>query len=457
MRTVEPVFKEEVLERLFSPTPKDPNRPSAMREGVPTQGALLPTGSSDVDSSSVQQQIQHQGMSIDLISSSVNNLHDTMTELKTAFTALRIELNGAGRFPSGLENANNDFDMISTVLKELKSKSEEIERLKLEIEALKLKNKYLEERSTQQPTSSEEVEGPLPKVQSPGLLLQGSRKRSWPDSFPNGRTQPVADSFDDDDGDVPDDISLADAPLQTMKVPLREPGAIPVLTDQSRGVQSRPEVRVDGKSRQHTPRLDGAADAQRETGQRVIVKRPRLTKPDDDATANKAPEKRRPGRPRKSFSQTPRPDLSQTPKSEPLSEQNGNLSLGSQRENTTTDLSPSEPSTANRYRQPHSKNLRSRSRPPPVSRANQQAERGTDNPLEQDASLTDGYTMHGPSNRVGMESASATATPEVRNTQAATENPQESSERRKSQVAARDILAKLAMQREEAMEMEEAR
>ncbi|KNG80488.1 hypothetical protein ANOM_011020 [Aspergillus nomiae NRRL 13137] len=223
MRTVEPSFKDGLLERLINP----PQKESTRRDRASIQpGALVPVGSSEMDhyTASVEQQIQHHGLSLDHISSSVSNLHDTMSELKGAFTALRIELNGPGRFSDLGNTMNNDFNMITTVLKELKSKSEEIEKLKLEIEALKLKNRYMEEQNTrqQQLPSTLAVPAPLPEVRSPGLL-QAGRKRPWPDSWPSGRTQPIADSFDDGDEEDSIDFFLEDSHMPPVKIPLKAP------------------------------------------------------------------------------------------------------------------------------------------------------------------------------------------------------------------------------------------
>lgn len=448
MRTVEPLFKEGALERIMNPPSKEPRRDRTSIQ----PGALVPAGSTEIESydTSVSQQIQHQGFSIDHISSSVNNLHDTMSELKHAFTTLRIELNGPNRYPSEMSNPpSSDFDMIATVLKELKSKSEEIERLKLEMEALKLKNRYMEKQTTKHPVSMAEIGGALPEVHSPGLL-QGSRKRPWPDSFPSGRTEPIADSFDDD-RDIFDDFTLADAPLQSVKVPLKDPEAIHAITD-STYEQTASEV---NHQEQQTPRLDnrtGASNNNDSSQQHAIVKRPRVSQPVDRPTSSGGPENKRMGRPRKSISQATKPDFSHMPKQTPLSEQNVNISGGSQKDKSIPNSSPSENPPANVRRSSRSRSLLSRSRPPSVPPPNSRKTRHSDidgNHPDQSSTATNGQEL--PMNEgagSGKENPPSYTNGVHENTE-----KDELDEKRKT----RDQMARLAMQREEAMETEEAR
>lgn len=449
MRTVEPLFKEGALERIMNPPSKEPRRD---RNSI-QPGALVPAGSTEIEGyeTSVSQQIQHQGFSIDHISSSVNNLHDTMSELKHAFTTLRIELNGPNRLSSETSNSpSSDFDMIATVLKELKSKSEEIERLKLEMEALKLKNQYMEKQTAKPSVSMAEIGGALPEVHSPGLL-QGSRKRPWPDSFPSGRAEPIADSFDDD-RDVIDDFTLAGAPLQSVKVPLKNPEATHAITG-STYEQMAPIV---NHQEQQTPQLDNRMDAINNNDkslQHAIVKRPRVSHPVDRPTSSGGPEKKRMGRPRKSISQATKPDLSHTPKQTPLTEQTVNISGGSQKDNKSTpNLSPSEHPPTNFRRSSRSRSLRSRSRPPSVPSPNSRKTRHSDvngNHSDQSSTATNGQE---PSMNEGAGSGKENPPPYRNGVHEYTEN-NELDEKRKT----RDQMARLAIQREEAMETEEAR
>ena len=475
MRTVAPLFKEGALERIMNPTPKEPRRDRTSIQ----PGALVPAGSTGMGGydSSVSTQMQHQGISIDHISNSVSNLHDTMSELKQSFTTLRIELNGPGRFYSELGNQAGDFNMVATVLRELKSKSDEMEKLKLEMEALKFKNRYLEEQSTKQSGPMLGLEEAIPEIHSPGLL-HGNRKRSWPDSFPSGRTQPIADSFDDE-GDIYDDFSLADAPVQPMKIPLKDPEEVYPTTHS-------PGLRVQADSHQHqrrTPRLDNRTDSARDntntkSPQQAIVKRPRVSQSVERPQSSGGPEKRKVGRPRKSVSQTTKPDLSHTPKPTPLTEQTVNTSGGSQRDHSSWNPSPNEqqhqqhsPPGTTGTRPSRSRSLRSRSRPPSFPPANSRKSRHSDMSVNgnefgnhQDQGPAPPTDTNGPE---PMKSDIGAVSTEP-STMDGKENPllnkdanglndnaeaDELDEKRKT----RNNMARLAMQREEAMETEESR
>ncbi|GKZ34985.1 hypothetical protein AbraIFM66950_005424 [Aspergillus brasiliensis] len=488
MRTVEPVFKDGLLERLLCPTP-----PSRQDRTPIHAGALVPTTSTELDpyNLSMEQQIQHQGLSLDHISSSVSNLHDTMSELKNAFTALRIELNGPGRFASDMGTPASKDMMIATVLKELRSKTEEIERLKLENEALKLKNRYAEEQTLRQ------VQPPPPpplytdttvlaEVRSPGLL-QGSRKRPWPDSFPSGRTQPIGDSFDDDSSDSIADFSLEDASLPPVKIPLKDstsmsttdkttheptPSVSPTLH-----IEINPSSQRQQQQQQQTPNhgndLDdnhhdnsnNSATSHRE----AIVKRPRLSQ----STDKPATSGRRPGRPpRKSFSQTAKPDIAntttttnnnnQSPKPNPLNEQNGNAHKDSQ----IIDSSPSDTRTTKENRPAHSRSLRSRSRPP--SRRQSAAANADTRPSEPEQTAQNGFqngddvpdqTEQSQQQQQQQQPMPPLHTGNKENSHLGANgvHKSETREKRKAQSAARDIMVRLAMQREEAMETEDSR
>ncbi|KAI9926470.1 hypothetical protein MW887_004235 [Aspergillus wentii] len=470
MRTVEPVFNERALERLLHPPPKESSLTGSRRDRNSIQpGALVPAGSSEVDgyNISVSQQIQTQGLSLDHITSSVSNLHDTMSELKHAFTALRIELNVPNRFSSETDISNgNDFDMIKTVLKELRAKSEEIERLKLEMEALRLKNRFMEEQAAKSSPSTLAIETTLPQVQSPGLL-QGSRKRPWPDSFPSGRTHQIADSFEDDE-DIFENMSLADP--QSVKIPLKDHETMPSLTntpqDQTTPGSSRFRLEVS-QSRQQSPYTENMADTIRDSQsspqQQPIVKRPRLTQqPTDKPPSSTGTEKKKAGRPRKSFSQGPKPEIPQTPKATPLSEQNANTNGSNQKENPALNTSPSEHHQKG-IRPTRSRSIRSRSRPP-SSRITRQSDVGG-NPTKPDSpqgEQSNGNGQAHTNNNGDIEtdqkpSSGKEIPPPTTNGVQEHEENHEIHKKRKAQVAARDTMARLAMQREEAMETEESR
>ncbi|KAL2817445.1 hypothetical protein BDW59DRAFT_133074 [Aspergillus cavernicola] len=437
MRTVEATFKEgdEVLETLLFPKPKE----LGLRlDGAPAYpGALVPTGSNKIDNygSSVEQQIQQQGLSLDHISSSVTNLHDTMHELKNAFTSMRIELNGPSRFSNEQELSNGSFDMVTTVLKELKSKSDEIEKLKLEIEALKLRNRYVEEQTARKTLPSLTVE-PLPEVGTPGLL-QGSRKRAFPfpEHYQGVRRNPVADSFDDEDEEDEDSManfSLGETRIPSVKIPLRD--SVPTVE----------QAHVPTASR--SPRLLIEADhLGHQTPQSLSLDDPVAKRPRPSSSGNSSANRRGRGRPsRKSISQTTQPNISHTPNSSLLNEQNTKVGTNSHTDQRSS--TPTEHRNSIENRPTHPRTLRSRSRPPsPNSRIRMSTEQHNEQNTDQTQNPNE---MAEPTSQLvvdlGKENSSKG-------------NKHETNEQRKAQTAARNIMAKLAMQREEAMDTEEAR
>ncbi|KAL5338900.1 hypothetical protein BJX70DRAFT_365446 [Aspergillus crustosus] len=435
MRTIDPTFKDgdKALENLLFPKPKE-----FRFDGVAApSGALVPTDSNEIDhyNTSVEYQMQQQGHSLDHISSSVSHLHDTMHELKNAFTSMRIELNGPNRYPTEHDLSHPDFNMITTVLKELKAKADEIEKLKLEIEALKFRNRYAEDQTARQALPLLTVEPPLPEVGTPGLL-QGSRKRPYP--FPEhhqgNREGPIADSFDDDDDeDSMVDFSLGEASISSVKIPLKDNETIAnPLNNHAPTRSPQPQIEGDNSTQAHqtytTPQSLSVDEP--------IVKRPRLA-----ANRNSSSGKKPRGRPsRKSISQTTQFDATPASRSDPLNEQNGNVR-------------DHPPSTSNDHQQTlqnrpnRARSLRNRSRPPSPNSRNKMF---TDNAEEntESAHNTPSQPYNHPVVKLGKENTQV----EVNDG-----NKPDTLEKRKAQTAARDMLAKIALQREEAMDTEEAR
>ncbi|KAL3467329.1 hypothetical protein BJX64DRAFT_167631 [Aspergillus heterothallicus] len=430
MRTVEPTFKEGdgLLEGLLFPSFKEA-KTSNQHKG------LVPAGANEIDNynPSVEHQIQQQGLSLDHISSSVSNLHDTMHELKQSFTAMRIELNGPNRSNDIGDLTHGDFDMVTTVLKELKSKADEIEKLKLEIEALKFRNRYMEEQTTRQTFAPLPSEALLPEVGTPGLL-QTSRKRPFPfpEHYQGGRERPVADSFDDDDDDGED--SMVDFPLREMdmpaiKIPLRDRET---PTEPAHEIPRSPRLQIEVGQSIHTPQSHSIDEP--------VVKRPRLS---SSATMKSGTKGK--GRPPKSTQTTP--DLAQHTKPAPLHEQNGNITTNN-RDRDHPLPSPADQETPLENRPNRSRSLRSRSRPPSRHRlSTADPEKGAEDPTEMTAR---------PVVEVQKENSNG-ATNGHRTSLGAGSKNERSSEKRKAQSAARDMMAKMAMQREEAMDTEDAR
>ncbi|KAJ5117996.1 hypothetical protein N7526_011019 [Penicillium atrosanguineum] len=356
----------------------------------------------------------------------------TMNDLKHSFTSLRIELNGPNRHPGEHgPNSGPGFDMIATVLKELKSKSDEIEKLKLEIEALKLKNRFMEDRRPSDHYSSQ-MNVQLPEVKSPGLL-QAGRKRAWPDAFSNGRHDQVADSFDEEE--MVDDFSLADLPIHPARAPLKDSQA---TEDGHRYGQlsTSPPLRIESR-RQSLSAASNTPQGQFINPDQSPAKRQRITQPVADAP-NPAPSSTRGrGRPRKSVSHS---NL-KTPHTAPPSQQ---------LVREMNDTSETSPVTIPRGRGRPRRSVRPHSVGP--SGLKDQTESVDTNQTPQDSrenrtnsdSQKNGDTSNMTSN--GIHNSDFNGNEEV-----------VLEEQRRAKVAARDVMTKLALEREEAMETDNSR
>jgi hypothetical protein len=435
MRTVQPLFKQGALERLICP-PKEPLRRNS---DFVQNSALVPVDCSDPTSldPSMQKQMVHQGRSIDQISSSVNHLQDTMSDLKHSFTALRIELNGPNRnIGEGSLLQGHDFDMIATVLKELKSKSEEIEKLKLEIEALKLKNRYMGVTPPQQQDSLSvmNMNAALPEVRSPGLL-QAGRKRTWPDAFPVDLNQTIADSFDEDD--MVDDFALCDPPMNPDRVPLNDRNQQSII---NRNVAEH-RAGSAGSAGPHAETFERSQisldtpPVQSITSQQAIAKRPRLSQPvgnDAQAAVPSQPLPPKRGRPRKSISQPNKPNITESPSTVPSS---------------TQDDADSNPQAGSLRRRQSRRGLREQSQGPTPN-----AQIGLEDTQQpQDSTST---RTPNPQSTANKKSKRNTGSPNGSRSGGPDEGADEASmnEKRKAKVAARDVMAKIALQHEEALE-----
>lgn len=438
MRTVEPMFNEAdgVLENLLFPKA---NTLDFRTDGTPgNPGALVPTGANEIDNYdvSVEHQIQQQGLSLNNISSSVSNLHDTMHDLKNAFTAMRIELNGPTHSSNEHELPNTDFDMVSTVLKELKSKADEIEKLKLEIEALKLRNRYVEEHTTKQTIPTVTVEAPLPEVETPGLL-HGNRKRPYPfpEHYQGGHDRPIPESFDDEDGgDSMADFSLEEENIPSVKIPLRdhETTAEPVQEPAS---SRSPRLQIEVNHTSH------------ETPDSIPVKEPPPKRPRLSSGASSNPNKKPRGRPPRKSSNQAQPDLTLNPKPTSQNEQNENPAQSTPSQQTSLQNRPGR-----------SRSLRGRSR---ASSPNFRHTIAADQNEANERSTKDANINSGPPKQsvveLGKENANAETEGANANAGGSKKTKNDSNEKRKAQTAVRDNMAKLAMQREEAMDTEESR
>lgn len=407
MRTADPLFKDGVLDKLLPAPPPGPPRHDDALARADDLFSLNPF---------MQQQMQHQGRSIDQISNSVNHLQDTMADLKHSFTSLRIELHGPNRSLSDQGSmAGPGFDMIATVLKELKSKSDEIEKLKLEIEALKLKNRFMEERKPSSPEYSSQSNGRMADVQSPGLL-QAGRKRTWPDAFPTGRAPAIADSFDE--ADMVEDLSLDNLPTYNVHVPPQQP---------ARQLPPGPaQLRIEAGRQNDNNSASTPSEGQPEQS---VAKRQRLMQ-QADSTGWKTSKKR--GRPRKSDATDPEPEATnaENPQNYPVQ----------------LPMAASQNTRSRRTRRS------TRSQPfGPLTMGAPDEAAGSDT-SEQDPSLTNDANDNGEARQNGDPSSVLANASSMNDTKTVEDARATEEEKRKAKIAARDAMTRRTMEKEEQME-----
>ncbi|KAL1846135.1 hypothetical protein Plec18170_009368 [Paecilomyces lecythidis] len=447
MRTVDPIFKDGLVDRLLYPKQDAQSEPETNQDAVVASADSLETPG---NSSSVRQEIQNQGMNINRISSSVNTLHGTMTELKHAFTALRIELHGPNRASLEPERVDGGFDMLATVLKELKCRSDEVDRLRLENEALKLKNRYLEEQATRAPYSTPYLlESSTPAGARSSGLLNENGKRPWLGPQHSARSNEVLDSFDEAN-ELSDATSVDDIAMHSVKIPLNDVAEPAALLEDG---QTTPKPREANGGTKDQNTLDAMAEAIYHTHldpQQPAAKRRRLSQPTDSRHHNSRQETRKVGRPRgsrKSAGQTTKANNQpETPNPAPLQEQDLNVSAGSQKDENAPNPNPTPPDTAAPKQKPRGRPGRSKSGSTSGTRTARNSDVGTDAAekqlLHEDAANVD--VLDSRDQQDGKDSLDHP-------TSSQKSGKNDARERRKAQVAARDVLAKLAMQREEAM------
>lgn len=413
MKTAEPIFSEAALERQRT-SAKDHSRRDRT-SGAEAALVLSGPNKSIALTPSMQKEMHHQGRSIDQISTSVNNLQDTMSDLKHSFNSLRIELNGPTRhMGDSRSGTEHGFDMIATVLKELKSKSEEIEKLKLEIEALKFKNRFMEDRKPGSPGALSVMDGAV-SVQSPGSV-QAGRKRLWPDAFPSSHIHPIPDSFAEDDEE--DDLSTGDLANHANALFIKDgPQAHQSTHRGSSTPRHQPENTLE--DRNPYPNQNSHPD-------QSPAKRPRLVA--ESTPESSVPEKRRPGRPRKSISQPTNAGI-----------QGSSLETHTQVPTSNHTQGTSQEDKRHRHRSQSRRSVHGQSRG--ASETNEGAKSVTSDK----AVLPNGNDSSDKRRKVADGVSSGGSDKESR----ATETEEEM---RKAKIAARDTMSRIAMQREEAME-----
>jgi hypothetical protein len=420
--------------------------------------------------------LYNQGASLNRISNTVEELHDTMSDLKQSFRALRLELNTTPSARNSEYHGDEAMEMLRTVLRELQHKSDEIEKLKLENESLKLKARYLQGRpmggAPMTPCVPEDAS--MPEVQSPGFLNESGKR-----GLISRDTQlQIMHSFYEEDENTAikhtassEVIHYETAPV---KVPLKP--AADILPAPQRLAQREEGLVVTSGSRRR-----------RESGE-PAAKRPRLAVTEDpessesnvDVESHPPPKKR--GRPsgRKSLQAAGR-NNPQTPSlSNPTSTSETNSNI-----HADADIPTTEERTADADDNQENTQLRRKSR---KRRSRTVTSRSTSQPASRPPSLSPRVTRGG--TKLNDEDTAATKPTEKPNLENGLPNraggfeiavnvaeltpesvvnedelfarispPQdqagkktgEENEQRQAKVAAREMIVKAAMEREEAM------
>lgn len=400
-----------------------------------------------------------------------------MSDLKQSFRALRLELNTTPSARNPEYHGDEAMEMLRTVLKELQHKADEIEKLKLENESLKLKARYMQGRSMGGAPMTPRVleDAAMPEVQSPGFLNESGKR-----GFISGNTQlQITHSFNEEFESTNMEHTASREVIHyepaSIKVPLK-PAA-----DIVPGPQRLTEL-------EQGPGLAAGSRRRRESGE-PVAKRPRLALEEDqessesniDIESNPPPRKR--GRPagRKSLQSTSRTNP-QTPStvSNPgaTSDPKTNISAGAEQPMTEVRMADDGPENTQRRRR--SRRGRSRtmtsqptsqpaSRPPSVS---PRVTRGGTK-LNDEGTAPTTKSAEKPSlenelpNRVGRFEIAvnvAELTPESvvnedelfarlpgQENETSKDKTSDENEQRQAKVAAREMIVKAAMEREEAM------
>ncbi|OKL58459.1 hypothetical protein UA08_05990 [Talaromyces atroroseus] len=414
----------------------------------------------------LSQTLLNQGASLSRISSSVEELHDTMSDLKQSFKALRLELNTTTPSTRSQEyHGDEAMDMLRTVLKELQSKSDEIEKLKLENDSLKWRNKCLQEHQAGTNTLGPQVPElkALPQVQSPAFLAEAGTS-----GLPVAATQiPIADTFEEDNEimDHTTDHEINPSSMAPVKVPLK-PAA------------NNPPASPAVAAQEQVPGPGFVSRSRRGSGE-PATKRLRLTRTEEiesptsgsGASTSQPVKERKRGRPlgRRKSQQALPTEEPRTPSTEQaLSNTNGADTGTEDNQSKAADAA-----TTSENPRPRGRPRRARSRASPSGSTSQATSRAPSassrvtrraRKSQEAAKSRDNLTVQNPSRPAGFEVAVNVAelTPEsVVNeheliTQKGNQNlgpePDDESLQYQAKLAARDLLAKTAMEREEAMD-----
>lgn len=460
MRESNPILVAGSLSWLLAPV----EQTTLLNE--PASNASLPASRSEAV---LSQTLYNQGASLNKISNTVEELHDTMSDLKQSFRALQLELNTTPSARNSEYHGDEAMEMLRTVLKELQHKSDEIEKLKLENESLKLKAKYWQGRPMGgAPTTPRVLEHAMPEVQSPGFLNDSGKR-----GLISGSTQlQITHSFDQEHGHTEMEHTASSEVVQYETAPVKVP--------------LKPVAEILPKAQRLLQREDGvgattSSRRRRESGE-PAMKRPRLTLNEDpessesnvEVESNPPPKKR--GRPssRKSLQATMR-----TPQTHSMSNPASSTNADADTElRTTEDRSVDAPDKTDtqprrKSRKGRTRTITSRSTSQPASRPPSLSPRVTrggtklnDEDTPAATKPTDKPSLENelPNRPTGFEIAVNVAelTPEsvvnedylfarIQQKEDQSGKNSEANEQRQAKVAAREMIVKAAMEREEAM------
>lgn len=456
MRESHPLFVEGSLSWLLAPVEQSI---------APNESASNTSLSASRSDAVLSQTLYNQGASLNRISNTVEELHDTMSDLKQSFRALRLELNTTPSARNPDYHGDEAMEMLRTVLKELQHKADEIEKLKLENESLKLKAKYGQVRPIGGAPTTPRVleEASMLEVQSPGFMNDSGKR-----GLISETTQLQITHVFDGQQEHAASSEVVHYETAPVKVPLKP--AAEILSEPQRRAQ-REGLGVTTGSRRR-----------RESGE-PAAKRPRLTLAEDpensegnvDVESNPPPRKRgRPSR-RKSLQST-----TTTPQTPSMSNLAASIHADASAEIPPTEDGPEDAPDSIDNTQPRRKSRKGRSRTI--------TSRSTSQPASRPPSLSPRVTRGGtklndgdavatkPTEKPSLENELpsrsgvfeiavnvAELTPESvvneddlfariqQKEDGARKKASDESEQRQAKVAAREMIVKAAMEREEAM------
>lgn len=281
MRESQPLFVEGSLSWLLAPV-EQANAPSESASNRPLSASR--------SEAALSQTLYNQGASLNRISNTVEELHDTMSDLKQSFKTLRLELNTTPSVRNPEYHGDEAMQMLRTVLKELQNKSDEIEKLKLENESLKLKAKYWQggPMGSAPMTPRALKEATMPEVQSPGFLHDSGKT-----GMISGTTQlQITHSFNKEHEHTAIEHTASSGVVEydtaPVKVPLKP--AAEILSESQRLAQ-REGLAVTSGSRRRRESGEPAAKRPR----LALTEDPESSESNEDVESN--PRRRKRGRP----------------------------------------------------------------------------------------------------------------------------------------------------------------